>query len=223
MTSRPALTRFVLLLTALLPLAALAASPAALPKGAAPIAGVDYTVIDGGQPYAPIRGKIEVVEVFGYTCPHCAHFEPLVSAWRAKLPADVQFTLLAAPLGGHWIPYARAFFAAQSMDLTGKTHQAMFRALHVEGSLPLTNPSPGEIAGFYASRGADAQRFVATMASPAIDAQLKQAREFMIRSGVAGTPSIVVNGKYRVIGTSFDDMLRIADHLVARERIAKGR
>jgi len=223
MTSRPALTRYLLLLTALLPLAALAASPAALPKGPAPVADVDYTVIDGGQPYAPAKGRIEVVEVFGYTCPHCAHFEPVIRAWEAKLPADVTFTRLAAPMGGHWIPYARAFFAAQSMGLAGKTHEAMFNALHVDGTLPLSKPTAEEIAGFYARHGADAQRFVATMASPAIDARLQQAREFMIRSGIAGTPSIVVNGKYRVIGTSFEDMLRITDHLIARERAAKRR
>lgn len=223
MTSHPALTRYLLLLTALLPLAALAAGPTALPKGPAPVAGVDYAVIDGGHPYAPAKGKIEVVEVFGYTCAHCAHFEPVISAWKTRLPADVKFTLVAAPMGEQWIPYARAFFAAQSMGLAGKTHTAMFNALHVDGSLPFSKPTPEEIAGFYASRGADAQRFVATMASPAIDAQLTQARDFMIRSGVEGTPSIVVNGKYRVIGTSHEDMLRITDHLVARERAAKGR
>ena len=223
MTSRPALSRFVLLLTVLLPLAAWAASPRAAPKGPAPVVDVDYVVIDGGQPYAPAKGKIEVVEVFGYTCPHCAHFEPLVATWKARLPADVRFTAVAAPMGGHWIPYARAFYAAQSMGLAGKTHEAMFRALHVDRTLPMSQPTAAEIAGFYASRGADAQRFAAAMASPAIDAQLKRAREFMLRSGVEGTPSIVVNGKYRVTGTSFEDMLRITDHLVARERRAKGR
>ena len=222
MTSRPALTRYLLLLTVLLPLAAWGATPAS-PKGPAPVADVDYTVIEGGQPYAPGKGKIEVVEVFGYTCPHCAHFEPAIGAWKAKLPADVTFTALAAPMGGQWIPYARAFFAAQSLGLAGRTHAAMFHALHVEGTLPLSKPTPEEIAGFYASRGADPQRFIAAMASPAVDAQLTRAREFMIRSGVAGTPAIVVNGRYRVIGTSFEDMLRITDHLVARERAARRR
>ena len=220
MTLRPALTRCLLLLAVLLPLAAFAAGPAPSPKGPAPVADVDYTVIEGGQPYAPVKGKIEVVEVFGYTCPSCARFEPTLSRWTARLPADVTFTPLAAPMGGHWIPYARAFFAAQSMGLAGRTHQAMFDALHVSGSLPISKPTPDEIAGFYASRGADPRRFVAAMASPAVDAQLAQAREFMIRSGVTGTPSIVINGKYRVIGTSFEDMLRISDHLIARERAA---
>jgi len=33
----------------------------------------------------------------------------------------------------------------------------------------------------------------------------------------------VINGKYRVLGHSFDDVLRIADQLVARERDAKTR
>lgn len=223
MTFRQTLTHTLLLLIVLLPFAAGAAKPVAPLRGAAPVAGVDYAVIDAGEPYAAVKGKIEVVEVFGYTCPHCAHFEPSVRSWKAKLPADVRFTAIAAPMGGQWIPYARAYFAAQSMGLAERTHEAMFNALHVEGSLPISKPTPEEIAGFYASRGADAKRFVAAMASPAVDAQLTQAREFMVRSGVAGTPTIVVNGKYRVIGTSFEDILRITDHLVARERAALGR
>src|SRR5690606_33901707 len=39
------------------------------PSGPAPVAGVDYDLIPNGQPYAPLNGKIEVVEVFGYVCP----------------------------------------------------------------------------------------------------------------------------------------------------------
>ena len=51
-----------------------AAAPVAAtpPSGPAPVAGTDYAVIAGGQPFDPLNGKIEVVEIFGYTCPHCA-------------------------------------------------------------------------------------------------------------------------------------------------------
>ncbi|KHM90302.1 dihydroneopterin aldolase, partial [Xanthomonas vesicatoria] len=73
------LSRLSLLLLILMPLAACAAD-----KKAPPVEGEDYTLIDGGQPYAPLAGKVEVVEVFGYTCPHCAHFEPTLEAWAAK-------------------------------------------------------------------------------------------------------------------------------------------
>lgn len=223
MTSRPALTRFVLLLTALLPFAALAAGPKSAPKGPAPVEGVDYVVIDGGQPYRAAKGRIEVVEAFGYTCPACARFEPLIAKWKAGLPGDVTFTPLAAPLGSQWIPYARAYFAARSMGIADRTHEAVFRALHVDGTLPRSQPTPGEIASFYAGHGANAERFVAAMASPAIEAELTRVREFMVRSGIEHTPTLVVNGKYRVLSSNPADMLRISEHLVARERAAKRR
>jgi len=43
-----------------------------------------------------------------------------------------------------------------------------------------------------------------------------------MRSQVGGTPTLVINGKYRVLGRSYEDMLRIADALIARERGGRG-
>ncbi len=51
--------------------------------------GVDYLEIPGGAPFSTQDGKVEVVEVFGYTCPHCASFEPHLVAWERTLPDDV--------------------------------------------------------------------------------------------------------------------------------------
>src|SRR5690349_18677789 len=78
-----------LLLVLLLPLAACAA-------GTAPVAGRDYEEIADGTPYRPLAGKVEVVEVFAYWCPHCAHFQPSVEAWARKLPANVRFDYVPA-------------------------------------------------------------------------------------------------------------------------------
>lgn len=218
MTTRPALLpRLALLLLALLPLALIAAPAAKLPAGPVPVAGTDYVEIADGAAFEPVPGTIEVVEVFGYTCVHCARFEPRVSAWKAKLPPDVRFTAVPAPFGGHWIPYARAYYAARSLGVADRTHGAMFRALHEEGSLPVSRPTDHEIAGFYAAHGIDPQRFIDAMASAAVEAQLERARRFLRHSGVEGTPTLIVNGKYRVIGGP-DDALRIAEHLIARER-----
>ena len=212
-----------LALSAVLALAVLLPAPATAASPAAPMAGVDYVEIADGQPFLATPGKIEVVEVFGYTCVHCAHFEPLVAAWKAKLPADVVFRPVPAPFGGFWIPYARAFHAAKAQDLLGKTHGALFRALHEDHSLPIANATPAEIATFYASHGADPRKFVADMESEATDAKLQRAREFMLSSGVEGTPTLVVAGKYRVLGRSFQQMLDTADALVARERASRRR
>ena len=206
--------------TAAAPAPAASATP---PEGPAPVAGTDFIEIAGGQPYEPTGGKIEVVEVFGYTCPHCAHFEPLVEAWKARQPADMKFIALAAPFGGYWMPYAKAYYTAQTMGVLDKTHQAMFNAIHVDRTLPVQPlPTDEQIAEFYAKYGVDAKQFASTMSSFAIDAKMKRAGQFIARSGVDSTPTMVINGKYKVTGKGFEDTLRIADHLIAQERAAKG-
>ncbi|MEO6102928.1 MAG: thiol:disulfide interchange protein DsbA/DsbL, partial [Pseudoxanthomonas sp.] len=203
MKSRSALLSLLLLLVPLL-------------AGAAePVAGTDYVEIPGGKPYAPLQGKVEVVEVFGYTCIHCAHFQPLISAWQKKQPSYVRFTPVPAAFGGYWMPYARAYYAAAKLGVLGKTHDAVFKALHEDGSLPIQNASDQEIAGFYAGFGVDRSAFVTTMQSPATDLLLERSKDFALAAGIEGTPSIVVNGKYRVTARSFEDTLRVTDYLVA--------
>lgn len=209
--------RLALLLLLLLPAGAFAAKPAA-PAGPAPVAGTDYVVIEGGKPFRPLDGKIEVLEVFAYWCDHCARFEPKLEAWRRKLPSDVRVSYLPLPNGGS-DPLARAFFAAEAAGVLGRTHEALFRAIHTEHTLP-KNPTFDEIAAFHAQLGLDAGRLKASMESAAVGARLEPAYQYAISSGVEGTPTVIVNGRYRVTGRTLDDVLRIADHLVARERAA---
>ena len=205
-----------------------AAEPAAPADPAVPAAadtlvpGVDYTVIENGQPFEALNGKIEVVEVFGYICPACARFGPMFSAWANNAPNDVRVSYVAAPFGPQWIPYARAYYVAEAMGLVAKTHAAVFRAIHLEHSLPGEGEKPNEpaIADFYAKHGADSKRFLADMHSFATEAKINRGKQFMIRTGTNSTPSLVINGKYKVLGSSYEDMLRITDALVARERAA---
>ena len=202
--------------------ASAASAPAAADAPAfTPVAGQHYVEIADPQPFQPLDGRIEVVEVFGYTCPACASFEPLVSAWKARQPDDVRVTLLAAPFGGYWMPYAKAFYAAEAQGLVDATHQAMFDAVHRQRSLPVQGVSTEAIAEAYAAHGADAKEFARTMESFAVSGQMRRARQFVDRTGVDSTPTMVVNGKYRVIaGQDFQDVLRTVDYLVERERAA---
>ncbi|NIJ80409.1 thiol:disulfide interchange protein DsbA/DsbL [Xanthomonas cannabis] len=209
------LSRLSLLLLILVPLAACAAD-----KTAPPVEGEDYTLIDGGQPYAPLADKVEVVEVFGYTCPHCAHFEPTLEAWAAKQPAYVRFTPVPAAFGGFWDAFARAYFAADILGVAKRSHRAMFDAIHEKQSVPTQNVSADELAVFYADYGVPQQRFVDTFKSEAVDARLKAAREFALRSKLPGTPALIVNGRYLIGARNYPDMLRVADYLIAREHAA---
>lgn len=202
------------------PAAEQAPSDAFSAAGPALIEGTDYVRIPGGHPYQPLNGKVEVVEVFGYVCPACARFQPILSAWERQLPADVRFTYVPAPFGPEWIPYARAFYVAEAQGLVAGTHDAIFQAIHLELSLPGEGKKPDEnaIANFYGKHGADSKAFLSAMHSFTTDAKINRGKQFMIRSGADGTPTIIVDGKYRVLGKTYPDMLRITDQLIARER-----
>ncbi len=198
----------------------LSLSLAPLAHAADPVAGVDYVEIPGGQPFASSPGKVEVAEVFGYSCIHCANLEPALQAWKQRQPAHVQFTPVPAAFGSYWDVYARAYAAASELRLLPRSHQAVFDAIHVQRSLPVQAVTMGEVAAFHARFGADPAEFERLMRGPAADALLQRSRAFGIASGVEGTPSLVVAGKYRVTGRNFGDALRIVDFLVAREHAA---
>ncbi|KAA8919072.1 dihydroneopterin aldolase [Xanthomonas sontii] len=210
------LPRLLLCLLALLPLSA-----CAQPKSASAVEGEDYTLIANPKPFAPLAGKIEVVEVFGYTCPHCAHFEPLLEEWAGKQAKDVRLTLVPAAFGGYWDNFASAFYAAQQLGVQSRSHRAMFEAIHDKRSVPVQNVAPEELATFYAGFGVKPQAFIAAYQSPQVAAQVKAARDFAVHADISGTPALIVDGKYLVKGKNFEDMLRIADALIARERAGK--
>lgn len=202
-----------LLCLLLLPLAAAAAEPAPL------VEGRDYRLIEDGTPYRPLDGKIEVVEVFAYWCPHCAEFQPELSAWVRKLPADVRFTYVpsAIDLGD---AFARGFFAAERANAVARTHDPMFQAVHHDGLLA-QNATINEIAWYYGQHGMNQAAIKAAMVGPQVDALMQRARAFEVGIQLPGTPTMVVNGRYLITPRTHEDALRIADQLVARLRAAR--
>jgi thiol:disulfide interchange protein DsbA len=143
-----------------------------------------------------------------------------VDQWKKGLPGDVRFTYVPAAFDLQ-DNYARAYFAADALGAHRKTHNATFRAIHDTQALPARGASIEEVATFYDGLGVNAKRFKAAMTSKATDARMQAAREFAVRSGIEGTPTIVVDGKWRVRGRTLADILRITDALVARERAAR--
>ncbi|WP_143691999.1 thiol:disulfide interchange protein DsbA/DsbL, partial [Xanthomonas axonopodis] len=167
------------------------------PNGPEPVAGTDYLDIDGGQPYQQAAGKIEVAEVFGYVCPACNAFQPLIGPWKAGLPSDVHFVYVPAMFGGPWDDYGRAFYAAETLGVQEKTHEALYKAIHVDQTLKgeRGKDSVQDIAAFYAKYGVDQKTFIDTMSSFGVSAKTNRAKQFATRSKITGTPSLIVNGK----------------------------
>ncbi len=182
--------------------------------------GTDYEIIKNGQPFDPLNGKIEVVEVFNFVCPACAGFEPLVANWKKTLGPDVRFTYVPAAFGGNWDQYVRSYYTAQTMGIAEKAHARTYDAIHLEGRLKgeRGNDSDADLAAFYAQFGVEPKQFAANMKSFAVTGKYNKARQYIQTQQVTGTPTIMVNGKYRVLGRTWDERLVIADALVAHER-----
>lgn len=207
---------WVLLLSLAFPFLAMAQAP-----GAPPREGVDYLTLLEGKRWQP-GTRIEVVEVFSYACGHCNAFQPFMAQWQQRKPADVDFHYVAAAYDEQ-DPFGRLFFAADRAKLVPKLHQSVYDAVHREGTLP-RNPSVFELGSWLTGQGQDGRRLVAAMQSKEVGALMSRAREFMMANQVPGTPSLIVNGKYLVIGgRNWQDRLRILDALIARERAALAR
>ena len=183
-------------------------------------AGKTYVELSNPVPVA-VPGKIEVVELFWYGCPHCYAFEPTINPWAEKLPKDVNFRRIPAMFGGPWDAHGQLFLTLEAMGVEHKVHNAVFEAIQKQGKR-LTKPD--EMADFVATQGVDKDKFLATFNSFAIQGQIKQAKELAQKYGVQGVPTLVVNGKYRFdLGSTGgpEATLNVADQLIAKERAAK--
>lgn len=181
--------------------------------------GKHYFLIEPAQPTSTGK-KVEVMEVFSYACIHCAHFQALVDKWKANKPEQAQMVYLPAAWNAPWEMVARAYYAAEAMGILDKTHQAFFNALHVERK-PFN--SMDDIAKWYAGYGVKAEDFLAMATSSAITLKINRSKQLIPRLGVEGTPTIIVNGKYRVTGESaagYENVFDVVNFLVAKEAAA---
>ncbi|GLZ86277.1 thiol:disulfide interchange protein DsbA [Metapseudomonas resinovorans] len=183
-------------------------------------AGKQYVELNSPVPVA-VPGKIEVVELFWYGCPHCYQFEPTLNPWAEKLPEDVNFVRIPAMFGGLWNVHGQLFITLESMKVEQQVHKAVFDAIHKEGKKLAT---PEEMAEFLAGQGVDKDAFLKAYNSFAVKGQMEKAKKLAMAYQITGVPTLVVNGKYRFDISSSggpEQTLKVAEHLIEKERAAK--
>lgn len=162
--------------------------------------------------------KIEVVEVFAYTCGHCFNFAPLVKAWKQEQEDDVEFVSTPAMWNNAMEIYARGFYTAKALGILDEVHMPIFTAVHQERK---QFRSAEDWAEFLSGYGADEERVLKTFNSFGITSQVRQADARIRGYKISGTPEMIVDGKYRVSSRmtgSHSDMLRVVDYLVEQIR-----
>ncbi len=181
------------------------------------VEGRDYLKLDKPLPVAP--GKIEVVEFFGYWCPHCNAFEPTLEVWVRKLPADqVVFRRVPIAFGATQEPLQKLYFALESLGLVESLHRKVFAAIHVQ-KMPMNKEA--DIAAWAQANGADAAKILDAMKGFSVATKTRQARQLADGYAIDGVPTIGIQGRYRTapsIAGSGERALAATDALIAQLR-----
>ena len=181
------------------------------------IAGEHYVVLN--TPVATRDpGKIEVVEMFSYGCPHCYEFEPLIAQWAKQQDSDVDFWDFPAVWNPSMKLFAKAFYAAHELKVADRIHLPLFSAIVIDQK-NLSNES--KLGDFFAEQGINKKAFRKAFNLETVEDQAQQAQLRVINYKPVGVPEIIVNGKYRVDrmhAGGYSGMLAVVDFLVNTER-----
>lgn len=216
-----------------LPALALILATAASAADVSWVEGRNYFMIQPPRPPDLPKGKVEVTEVFSYACPACNAFLPTMQKLKASLPANAVIDYVPASFNAaeDWPMFQQAYCTAQALGVAEQTHVAVFDAVWGSGELAVVDSSSGRLkqhlptiedaARFYQQHaGVPAAKFVSAAKSFGVDACVRRAEDLTKAYGVDRTPTLVVDGKYRVNTESAggpDKVVELIDWLVARE------
>ncbi|MDA8446173.1 thiol:disulfide interchange protein DsbA/DsbL [Paracidovorax valerianellae] len=158
-------------------------------------------------------GKIEVIEFFWYSCPHCNAFEPTLDAWIKSAPKDLAIRRMPVAFNSSFVPQQKLYFALESMGKVGDLHAKVFRAVHVEKQALNKDDLIFEWIG---KQGVDVAKFKEAYNSFSASNQLRKAAQLQEAYGVEGVPSMGVAGRYYTDGTMAGNMqgvLQVVEYL----------
>ncbi|MDH3647813.1 MAG: DsbA family protein [Gammaproteobacteria bacterium] len=200
-----------------------APEPTPLARVAAPaersdiVAGKHYRVLTPAQPTSSSPDKVEVAEVFMYSCPHCMDFEPFVADFLKTKPAYVSFVRIPASFNSTARMHTKAYYMAETLGILEDVHADFFDEYH-NASNRLSNEK--SITDFFAKHGVDNDTVASAFNSFAVDTKIRQADNLSRRYGIDSVPSLVINGKYVTSGSmtgSTRKLREVVDYLAAKE------
>jgi thiol:disulfide interchange protein DsbA len=152
---------------------------------------------------------------------------------KKGLPANARLGYLPASFNSSesWPMFQRVYYTAAALGLLPKMHDAVYSAVWSSNELAvvdadgrrLKSPQPTleDAAKVFAKRaGIKPEQFLATAKSFAVEANCRRADQLVKHYRVDGTPSLIVNGHYRVNMQSVkseSDLIALLNWLVAKE------
>ena len=181
-------------------------------------AGKDYLTLERPVPTDAGPGKIELIEFFWYSCPHCNAFEPTFMQWIRSAPKDVVVRRVPVAFRDDFAPQQRLYYTLEAMGLIETVHPKVFHAIHVE-RLPLN--TDGLIQAWVEKQGVDGKKFAEVYKSFGVAGKVRRAVQLQNEFRVEGVPSLGIAGRFYTDGSlagSMDRALKFAESLLAQSR-----
>jgi protein dithiol oxidoreductase (disulfide-forming) len=200
----------------------LAAGVAGLPGLASaqkpPQDGTEYRRLDKPVPVEAPAGKIEVIEFFWYSCPHCNAFEPKLVSWIKRQPPDVFVRRVPVAFRDDFVPQQRLYYTLEAMGRLEELHPKVFETIHRRNN-PLNRED--RIMTFVQENGLEAAKFTELYNSFTVSTKARRAVQVQDAFKIGGVPSIGVAGRYYTDGDmagTMDKALQVTEYLIAEAR-----
>ena len=180
--------------------------------------GKDYITLERPVTTEAGNGKIEVLEFFWSSCPHCNQFEPAFEQWAKNAPKDVVVRRVPVAFRDDFVPQQRLYYTLEAMNLVDKMHLRVFTAIHGE---KLMLNSDAAVLAWADKQGIDRAKFEQAYKSFGVATKSKRAVQLQNDFKIEGVPSLGVAGRYYIDGTLAGSMpraLQVADALIAQRR-----
>lgn len=189
------------------------------------VAGTNYKVIAPAQPTDASPGKVEVIEMFWYGCPHCFALDPIIESWRKNKAPYIEFVRVPVMWGEAHRAHARMFYTLQALGKLEELHAAVFNEIQSTGDSLYV---PGDEQGtqrvqvqFARAHGVDPTDFLKAYSSFAVQTNLEKAAELERRYKIDAVPTIVIDGKYESdvgLAGGQDNLMQLINDLSASEK-----
>lgn len=153
--------------------------------------GKDYRRLEKPQPVETGK-KVEVIEFFSFSCPHCKDMEPILTPWVKNLPPDVQFRRIPAQFSPPWTGTAKVWYTLEGLG-EERLAPEVFSAIHNQ-NVRLDQDKP--FFDWAAARGLDRKKVEDMYNSFAVGGKVARSKTLVQTYNVQSVPVFVVDGKY---------------------------
>jgi thiol:disulfide interchange protein DsbA len=197
------------------------AMPSTWAQGAKFEEGVDYLSLDKRVPTDVSAGKVEVIEFFWYSCPHCNAFEPRFESWIKSAPKDLVIKRAPVRFRDDFEAQQRMYYVLDALNKVDALHAQVFKAIHVER---LNLSTAENLANWASAHGIERSKFMELFNSFGVATQAKRAAQLQEAFKVQGVPALGIGGRFYTDGSlagSMERALQVTEFLAGE--IRKGR